>query len=191
MNRGFLVLFLLLGFPFQSGYSQLFGLPHQERYTVSNGLSNNSITDITQDQFGFLWIGTADGLNRYDGFSFRVYHPSPEDSASISDSFISTLTSDKDGTVWIGTQKGGINSYNFKYDSFNRAGISDFSNRQTDFFVSHGNSLLIEESSIIWVGTGQGLVKIPLADQLEFMLSDMAVNCLYKDSHGCDLGRKF
>ena len=183
MNRGFLVLFLLLSLPFQSGYSQLFGLPHQERYTVSNGLSNNSITDIAQDQLGFLWIGTADGLNRYDGFSFRVYHPSPEDSASISDSFISTLTSDQDGKLWIGTQKGGINSYNFNYDSFDRAGISDFSNRQTDFFVSHGNSLLVEESNVIWVGTGQGLVKIPLVDQLEFILSDMAVNSLYKDNH--------
>ena len=120
MRRVFLTLIILQTFTYEFAYSQLFGLPHQERYTVSNGLSNNSITDIVQDRFGFLWIGTADGLNRYDGYRFNVYHPSPEDSTSISDSFISTLQSDQDGTLWIGTQKGGVNYYDFNYDIFKK-----------------------------------------------------------------------
>ncbi|MEZ4847130.1 MAG: two-component regulator propeller domain-containing protein [Bacteroidia bacterium] len=168
----------------ESAFSQLFGLPHQERYTVSSGLSNNSITDIEQDHLGFLWIGTADGLNRYDGDHFVVYHPSPEDSTSISDSFISTLKADQDGTLWIGTQKGGVNYYDFHYDLFKKVGIGGFSNRQTDFFVTHGQTLVIEESTSAWVGTGQGIAKIPLAPeigQLEFILSDMAVNSIFRD----------
>ena len=186
MSRGIVALIILMAFSWKCAYSQLFGLPHQERYTVSNGLSNNSITDIEQDQFGFLWIGTADGLNRYDGYQFTVYHPSPEDSTSISDSFISTLESDQDGTLWIGTQKGGVNYYDFDYNIFKKVGIGSFSDRQTDFFVSHGQAIVIEENNIIWVGTGQGIAKIPILnkiDQLEFMISDLAVNSLFKDQN--------
>ena len=83
--------FLFFSAFFNSLSAQLFGLPHQERYTISSGLSNNSITDIQQDANGNLWIGTADGLNVYDGYTFASFHPDQSDSSSISDSFISAL----------------------------------------------------------------------------------------------------
>jgi ligand-binding sensor domain-containing protein len=184
MNHRIFCSFILLILYSESVMGQLFGLPHQERYTVSNGLSNNSITDIEQDHFGFLWIGTADGLNRYDGVSFTVYHPEPEDSTSISDSFISTLESGQDGTLWIGTQKGGVNYYDYRYDKFRKIGIGGISNRQTDFFLTHGQTMLVEETDYVWVGTGQGIAKIPITqpiNQLEFTLSDITVNTIFRD----------
>jgi len=70
------------------------------------GLSHNQIRCILQDQKGFIWIGTMSGLNRYDGYSFKIFRNNPEDSSSISGNSINSFFEDPDGRLWISTSNG-------------------------------------------------------------------------------------
>jgi ligand-binding sensor domain-containing protein/signal transduction histidine kinase/DNA-binding response OmpR family regulator len=77
-----------------------------KHYQVENGLSNNSVSCSLQDKNGFLWFGTINGLNRFDGYSFKVFRHNAEDTNSIGSSFIRCLLEDHKGCLWIGTNKG-------------------------------------------------------------------------------------
>lgn len=87
------------------------------RLGVKNGLSHNRISSIVQDRHGFIWIGTEDGLNRYDGYEFKVYRHNPEEPASLSNNVVYSLLEDKEGSLWIGTQ-GGVNRFNPDTETF-------------------------------------------------------------------------
>ena len=73
---------------------------------IEQGLSNNAVTSIYQDARGFMWFGTYDGLNRYDGYGFKVYRNVIGDSASLCSNSIYTISGDNDDHVWVGTQRG-------------------------------------------------------------------------------------
>ena len=77
-----------------------------DRVTVGDGLSQNVVLAIAQDWWGFMWFGTEDGLNKYDGYQFAVYKHDPADDATLSDNFISTIYEDRNGDLWIGTRNG-------------------------------------------------------------------------------------
>src|SRR5687767_15920336 len=78
---------------------------------INQGLSNNSVRCILKDHKGFMWFGTFDGLNRYDGYGFRVFRNKINDSASLINPFINALNEDKKGNLWIGTRRG-LSIYN-------------------------------------------------------------------------------
>ncbi len=88
-----------------------------ERLTTASGLSQNTINKIIQDKKGFLWFATADGLNRYDGYSFEVYRHDPSDPKTLSGSDISTVTEDDEGNLWVGTRNAGLNKLDLKTGS--------------------------------------------------------------------------
>lgn len=69
--------------------------------TTEEGLSNSTIETIFQDQRGFIWFGTRDGLNRYDGYQVTVFRHDPKDSNSISDNYIRYLFEDRDQNLWV------------------------------------------------------------------------------------------
>ncbi len=81
------------------------------RFTIADGLSQNYVSAIIQDQIGYLWIGTKDGLNRYDGYSFTVFYHIPGDTTSLSNDDISLIKEGSDGVLWIGTNGGGLNRF--------------------------------------------------------------------------------
>ncbi|NIW80881.1 MAG: hypothetical protein GWN16_16085, partial [Calditrichae bacterium] len=70
---------------------------------INDGLSQNAVFAILQDHKGFMWLGTKDGLNRYDGYEFTVYRHDPFDSTSLSSNYITTLFEDHLGQIWVGT----------------------------------------------------------------------------------------
>jgi len=78
---------------------------------IEQGLSNNAVTSIFQDHYGFMWFGTYDGLNRYDGYGFKIFRSFINDSTSINDNHISVITEDANHRLWIGSEKG-LNIYN-------------------------------------------------------------------------------
>lgn len=86
----------------QLGSAQEYYLKH---YQVDQGLSHNSVITSLQDSNGFLWFGTKNGLNRFDGYTFKLYHNDPLDSTSIGSNFIQTIHQ-KDSTLWVGTDNG-------------------------------------------------------------------------------------
>src|SRR5690606_28839610 len=88
-------------------------------YTISEGLSQQSITSIIQDQKGFMWFGSRYGLNRYDGEQYLSYEGNFKDPQhALTNSYINKLLEDKAGNIWIGTNGGGLNYYNYNQDVF-------------------------------------------------------------------------
>ena len=83
--------------------------------TIADGLSDNRVTCFYKDRTGFLWVGTKNGLNRYDGHSFKVFRPSPGN--SISNEVINDIAGDNEGNIWVATMKG-LNCYNPGNDSW-------------------------------------------------------------------------
>lgn len=77
-----------------------------KNYQVNDGLSSNTITSILQDSRGFMWFGTRNGLNRFDGIHFKVYQTDPNDSLSIGNNSITSIVEDSTRNIWIGTYKG-------------------------------------------------------------------------------------
>ncbi len=86
---------------------------------ISNGLSQNSVHCIFQDSEGYIWLGTQDGLNRYDAYSFRIFRHNKSDSISISDNFITGITEDNAHNLWIATRNG-VNRFDRKTEKFDR-----------------------------------------------------------------------
>src|SRR5258705_624187 len=77
-----------------------------EHIGIEEGLSNENVTQIFQDSKGYIWFGTFDGLNKYDGYSFTKYRLDPFDSNSISQNFIYTIWEDKYGAIWVSSFEG-------------------------------------------------------------------------------------
>ncbi|MGH7493795.1 MAG: sensor histidine kinase [bacterium] len=90
-----------------------------ERISTEQGLSQSSVHAILQDHQGFLWIGTEDGLNKYDGYNFTVYRHDASDSTSISDNLVNTVFEDRAHRLWIGT-KNGLNLFDRATEKFTR-----------------------------------------------------------------------
>ena len=87
--------------PLQSRYIKF------ARLTAEDGLSGNQVLGVAQDERGFIWFGTADGLSRYDGSSVKVYRNDPDDPNSMSLSFVRAMLADQSGNLWVGTWGGG------------------------------------------------------------------------------------
>ena len=90
-------------------------------YTVNNGISQSSISSILQDKEGYIWFGTQNGLNKFNGYSFERYYPNPLDSSSISHGWVYSIAEDAEGNIWAGT-RGGLNKFDKKKASFERIG---------------------------------------------------------------------
>lgn len=93
---------------------------HFENFTTRDGLSHNEVRSLLRDSEGFLWIGTANGLNRFDGYEFQVFLPDPAKPNSISGEAIAALAQAPDGRIWIAHNRG-IDLYDPKRDTFLRA----------------------------------------------------------------------
>ncbi len=126
-----------------------------ERFNLEQGLSQGSAHCMLQDHKGFMWFGTQDGLNQFDGYNFTIYRHDKYNPSSISDNFIRAIHEDKDGNIWIGTLSGGLDRFDpysgaftsFRFDKNNPEGIS--SDNVTSIFQDH--------TGILWVGTDNGL----------------------------------
>jgi signal transduction histidine kinase/ligand-binding sensor domain-containing protein len=120
-----------------------------DHLTVEDGLSHNVVRAMLLDSEGFLWVGTDEGLSRYDGYGFRIFHNDPLDSTSVSGDFVLALSEDQNGRVWVGA--GGLNAYNRATESFDRV-FSDQESQRT----AGGNAITAlcpSRSGELWVGT--------------------------------------
>ncbi len=135
----------------QNDKAELYSDIQFEHLSIEHGLSQINVHSILQDSKGFLWFGTEDGLNRYDGYNFIIYRNEINDPTTISDNFIWTITEDKLGSIWIGTNSGGLYKYSYATDNFERF-VYDSSNINS---LSGNNvrTLFTDSTGIIWIGT--------------------------------------
>lgn len=118
---------------------------------IAEGLSQGMVYDLMQDKEGFMWIATKDGLNRYDGYNFKVYTHDPYNSFSISGNTCTALLQDTKGRIWIGTEKDGLNLFDTRIQKFYHAKIAD-KNQTNDGNYSVLN-IKEDTSGNIWVIT--------------------------------------
>ncbi len=127
---------------------------HFDNLSVEDGLSQSTVFCILQDRKGFIWFGTEDGVNKYDGYSFTVYKHNPEDPNSLSSNWIQAMLEDDSGMLWFGTRDGGLNRYDRNLDQFThfRNDPRDPSSLNDDEITS----LYQDQDGKIWIGTGSG-----------------------------------
>lgn len=118
--------------------------------TIADGLSQGMIYDFLQDRMGFMWIATKDGLNRYDGYNFKIFTNDPYDPYSISGNTCTVLLEDTQGRLWIGTEKDGLNLYDPLSQRFYRAEVSDQQNNTGNYSII---DLKEDQQGNIWVIT--------------------------------------
>lgn len=160
--------------------------------TYEDGLSNSTIECIFQDSRGFIWMGTRDGLNRYDGFQFKIFKNEPGNNLSISDNYITCIYEDKDGKIWVGTTDG-LNCFNPILNRFDRY-KNEPGNKQS-ISNNYITSILGDGDEKLWITTlGGGICSFDKKekkceiyrrkDVLPFSIADDRVYCLFKDSRG-------
>jgi len=159
---------------------------------LKDGMSQSTVLVTLQDRFGFLWIGTEDGLNRYDGYTFKIFRPDLNNPDSISDRWITSLYEDSQGYLWIGTRQGGLNRYDFETGKF-----TYYLNKPLDqesISSNHVTSILENSKGELWIGTKAGLnildretgtFKRVYSDPEDSLtISSNLITALFEDSRG-------
>ncbi|WP_334114096.1 ligand-binding sensor domain-containing protein, partial [Paucihalobacter sp.] len=125
--------------------------------SVKDGLSQNSVTAILQDSKGFMWFGTHDGLNKYDGTGFKTYRQERNNLNSISNNYIWDLYEDANGVLWIATFGGGLNSLDLKTGVIKR--FTKLPNDPNSFPSNRIFSIYEDIEGILWIGANEGLIR--------------------------------
>lgn len=120
---------------------------------ITEGLSQSNVLCILQDSHGFMWFGTQDGLNKYDGYRFTVYKNDPNNKNSLSNNFISDIIEDKEGNLWIATWGGGISKFDRQREQFTTYKHNNGANSLSSDLV---NSIIMDHEGNFWIGTQEG-----------------------------------
>jgi ligand-binding sensor domain-containing protein/signal transduction histidine kinase len=164
-----------------------------DRMSIAEGLSQSTVECILQDRKGFVWFGSEDGLNRFDGYSFTVFRHDPQESNSLSSNYVRCLLEDQTGGLWIGTWGGGLDRLDPETGQFTHH-RHDPDDRHS---LSHDNILCLYEdrSGQLWVGTAGGGLDLYDQETGRFVhhthvpddartLSDNAVSAVLEDQWG-------
>ncbi|MGJ7033549.1 hybrid sensor histidine kinase/response regulator transcription factor [Niabella hirudinis] len=152
------------------------------------GLSQNTVLAIAQDNTGFIWLGTRYGLNRYDGYRFKTYTNDPLDSSSISNNYINTICYNPASGLWIGTEKG-LNKFNPQKNRFERVPLgNDAASRAPviDWIISDKNRVWVGSFSGLYILTDPKKYQFKRADQLGILKPEenKRVRRAFMDSRG-------
>ena len=178
MPRFFTYIYVFLFLQFVSAQNEMYKFSH---ITDANGLSQNSVIAIHQDKLGQVWIGTRDGLNKYDGAEFTVYRHQKNTKTSISNNGILSIAEDKNGFIWVGTSFG-LNKYDAKKNIFK----SYFFNEKIGF-LSRNTIKVVKEMSNheIWIGSSLGVsVYNEKTDAFNVILKNNSITSIYETKSG-------
>ena len=145
-------------------------------FTVEQGLAQNAVFCILQDQKGFMWFGTEQGLNRFDGYNFVAHRFQYDNPNSLTNSYIQSIHEDSSGILWIGTDGGGLNKFDPEINRFTGYLIDPES---LDSLANIINVIFEDRSGGLWIGTGgEGLKKF---DPKREAFTHFPVNCRCPD----------
>lgn len=152
----------------------------------TNGLSNDRVSSIVKEKNGFVWIGTDNGLNRYDGNKIKIFN---KQNSALSSNDIADLLIDRKGNIWIATFGGGLNLYNPSKDKFTI--YKNIANNSTSIPSNELSALFEDSKGIIWIGTKNGLSFFNEKEQIfktfkfdsknQFSISHNDVRSIYED----------
>ncbi|MBN1927487.1 MAG: response regulator [Prolixibacteraceae bacterium] len=124
---------------------------------IEEGLSNNNVISFTQDNDGFIWIGTKDGLNRFDANSFKVFKASENETNSISSNVLNFIFADKnEDIIWIATEKNGVDAYNYKTNVFTHYQHDNSTENNTSLIENGVTHISCDSKGNLWMATYQG-----------------------------------
>ena len=184
INSFFALFFLLPYFGFTPCFSQSQTI--FKKINQTNGLSNDRVISIVKEKNGFVWIGTKNGLNRYDGNKIKIFNK--QNSALISNDIADILVDNK-GRIWIATFGGGLNLYNPSKDKF--VIYKNIANNLTSIPSNELNTLFEDSKGTIWLGTKNGISFFNEKKQIfktfkfdsknQFSISHNDVRSIYED----------
>ncbi|MEN0055483.1 MAG: two-component regulator propeller domain-containing protein [Mucilaginibacter sp.] len=126
---------------------------------TENGLSHDKVNCIMQDKRGFLWFGTEDGLNRYDGRFFTIFKNQPNDTTCVSGNIITDLHEDKNGIIWIATADGGLTRYNYQLPANKQFKQYKYGARVANGIPENNiNKIAEDDGGNLWLATGNNYV---------------------------------
>lgn len=168
--------------------------PQFEQITTDQGLSNNRINNTIKDSRGFIWIATADGLNRYDGNKFKIYKYDPDDSTSLADNFIYSLNEDRLGNIWVGTRSTGLNKLDRRTGKFTRLKLyppnvnKEEQQKFKSIYAIYSDPY--EQDNVLWVFTEKSAPTkiIKDNDSINYIGIQAGNNCIIADSMSLWMG---
>lgn len=126
-----------------------------ERIGTKDGLSDPNVMCVMQDSRGFMWVGTQNGLNRYDDQCFRTFFSNPADSCSLSSNFIQSIIEDSKGNIWIATNGGGFNKFDRKKNRFKQ--YIHQPNNLNSVSGNYISKIIEDKSGKFWIATNDGV----------------------------------
>ena len=129
-----------------------------ERITIEDGLSQGMIFDILQDKEGFLWFATKDGLNRYDGYRFKLFIHNPFEPNSISGNTVTQLLEDQQGRLWVGTDQNGLNLFDKQSERFFH--LKNTAAAPQLIASNKIRSIIETPDGAVWIGTDRGTTQL-------------------------------
>lgn len=126
-----------------------------ERFSTAEGLSQNSVYCMLQDRLGFLWVGSENGIDRYDGYGFQPFRHDPTNPGSLSSNQVRAAVEDGAGAIWIGTADSGLARYDYKTNAF-----TTFRHRSGDpdsLVNDDVRALAVSPDGTLWAGTAAGI----------------------------------
>jgi signal transduction histidine kinase/ligand-binding sensor domain-containing protein len=158
-----------------------------EQFSVEQGLSQTTVLCVLQDDKGFLWFGTEDGLNKYDGYSSTIYKHDPDDAreewGSLSDNWVQAIYQDRAGMLWVGTLDGGLDRLDPRTNRFQRHAHDP---QDAGSLSSNSVTAIAEDGTgMLWVGTSKGLDRrAPGAAAFEHLIPANVITALTVDDEG-------
>ncbi len=124
------------------------------RYSIEQGLSQSNPFCIMQDKRGFIWVGTQDGLNKFDGYNFTIYRPSAK--CALSDAHVLALHEDKQGKIWIGTRNGGVSMFDYSSEKFSSY-TAPKQATELGLVSNHIRSICEDSTGLLYFATPEGM----------------------------------
>lgn len=154
-----------------------------EHISIKEGLSQKTVFCIYQDKTGFMWFGTQNGLNRYDGHAFKVYNHNPRDNESLSHDYVLTICEDSNGILWIGTWGGGLNKFDRETEKFSI--YRNDQNKPDSLSDNNVRAICEDLSGNLWVATDRGVNKFDTTGKkITPYHADKRINSILRDKSG-------
>ena len=180
----------------ESAFTQSWTFSH---IGLESGLSQSSILSMEQDALGFWWLGTQDGLNRFDGYTVQTYKNQPFDQQSLAVNRIEALMSEENGYLWVGTYGGGLHVFDPVNQIFRR--LNSGKSMKGSLSDDHIADLLTDQNGYIWAATRNGINRLSVSggdafrgeitvqqfltsENRENSYPDKAIACLFESGDG-------